>query len=79
MQAPLSTRACKTVFRNEVPEAAGDGPPKDVVKWIATEGGYIDERGAVGIRLKPAAETVRIFRRLRRKPARRPQKPSRLL
>jgi hypothetical protein len=56
--------------------------PEDVVRRIAAECTFIDERGAVGIRLKPAAAIVRQygeqFRRLRRKQNRR-RKPSPLL
>ena len=33
--------------------------PEDVVKRIAAECGFGDERGAVGIRLEPAAAIVR--------------------
>jgi hypothetical protein len=55
---------------------------EDVVKRIASECAYVDERGAVGIRLKSAAAIVRQygeqFRLPRRKQARR-QKPPRLL
>jgi hypothetical protein len=54
--------------------------PEDVVRRIAAECTFIDERGAIGIRLKPAAAIVRQygeqFRRLaRRKQNRRPQPP----
>jgi hypothetical protein len=56
---------------------------EDVVKRIATECAYIDERGGVGIRLQPAAAIVRQygdqFRATRRRPARRQQTPPRLL
>lgn len=34
---------------------------EDVVKRIATECAFIDERGGVGIRLKPAAALVREY------------------
>jgi hypothetical protein len=34
---------------------------EDVVKRIAVECAYIDERGGVGIRLKPAAAIVREY------------------
>ena len=48
----------------------------DVVKRIAAECTFVDERGAVGIRLEPAAAIVRRygdqFRVRRRKPVRRP-------
>jgi hypothetical protein len=51
---------------------------EDVVKRIA-ECAFVDERGAVGIRLEPAAAIVRQygdqFRVRRRKPVRRPPKP----
>ena len=56
---------------------------EDVVKRIAAECAFVDERGAVGIRLKSAAAIVRQygeqFRAPRRKPARRSPKPPRLL
>ena len=56
---------------------------EDVVKRIAAECAFVDERGAVGIRLKPAAAIVRQyreqFRARRRKPVRRPPKPPSLL
>ena len=43
---------------------------EDVVKRIAGECAFVDDRGAVGIRLKPAAAIVRQygeqFRRIRR-------------
>jgi hypothetical protein len=54
-----------------------------VVKRIAAECAFVDERGAVGIRLKPAAAIVRQygkqFRPPKRKQARRTPKPLRLL
>jgi hypothetical protein len=57
--------------------------PKDVVKRIAAECTFVDERGAVDIRLKPAAAIVRQyveqFRAPSRKQARRSPKPPRLL
>jgi hypothetical protein len=57
--------------------------PEDVVKRIAAECTFVDERGAVDIRLKPAAAIVRQygeqFRAPRRKQARRSPKPPRLL
>ena len=34
---------------------------EDVVRRIAAECAYVDERGAVGIRLKPAAAIVRQY------------------
>jgi hypothetical protein len=56
---------------------------EDVVKRIAAECAFIDDRGAVGIRLKPAAAIVRQygeqFRATRRKPARRSPKAAPLL
>jgi hypothetical protein len=33
--------------------------PEDVVRRIAAECAFVDERGAVGIRLEPAAAIVR--------------------
>jgi hypothetical protein len=57
--------------------------PEDVVKRIAAECAFVDERGAVGIRLKPAAAIVRQygeqFRAHKRKQARRSPKPPKLL
>ena len=35
--------------------------PEDVVRRIAAECTYVDERGAVGIRLEPAAVIVRQY------------------
>jgi hypothetical protein len=56
---------------------------EDVVKRIAAECAFVDERGAVGIRLKPAAAIVRQygeqFRAPNRKQARRSPKAPRLL
>jgi hypothetical protein len=57
---------------------------EDVVRRIAAECAYVDERGGVGIRLEPAAAIVRRYgeqfrRRPRRKPARRAPKPPPLL
>lgn len=57
---------------------------EDVVKRIAAECAFVDERGGVGIRLDPAAAIVRQygaqFRAApRRKPARRPPKTPTLL
>ena len=56
--------------------------PEDVVRRIATECTYVDQRGAVGIRLEPAAAIVRQYgdqfrARHRRRP--RPAKPPPLL
>jgi len=57
---------------------------EDVVRRIAAECAYVDERGGVAIRLEPAAAIVRQygeqFRRPPwRKPARRSPKPPPLL
>jgi len=56
---------------------------EDVAKRIAAECAFVDERGAVGIRLQPAAAIVREygeqFRARRRKPMRRPSTPPPLL
>jgi hypothetical protein len=56
---------------------------EDVVKRIAAECAFVDERGAVGIRLKPAAAIVQQygeqFRAAKRKQARLSPKPPRLL
>jgi hypothetical protein len=57
---------------------------EDVVRRIAAECTYVDERGGVGIRLEPAAAIVRRYgeqfrRPPRRKQARRAQKPPPLL
>jgi len=56
---------------------------EDVVKRIAAECAFVDERGAVGIRLKPAAAIVQQYGEQfratpRRQPIRQP-KPPRLL
>jgi hypothetical protein len=53
---------------------------EDVVRRIAAECAYVDERGGVGIRLEPAAAIVRRYgeqfrRQPRRKPMRRSSKP----
>jgi hypothetical protein len=53
---------------------------EDVVRRIAAECAYVDERGGVGIRLEPAAAIVRRYgeqfrRRPRRKQPRRPKLP----
>ncbi len=57
--------------------------PEDVVRRIAAECAFVDERGGVGIRLKPAAAIVRQygsqFRAPRRKRQPRPPKPPPLL
>jgi hypothetical protein len=52
--------------------------PEDVVRRIASECAYIDERGGVGIRLEPAAAIVRQYgeqfrRQPRREQTRRPR------
>jgi hypothetical protein len=57
---------------------------EDVVKRIAAECAFIDGRGAVGIRLKPAAAIVQQYgeqfrARRRRKHGRRPTKQPPLL
>lgn len=56
---------------------------EDVVKRIAAGCAFVDERGAVGIRLEAAAAIVRQygdqFRGRRRKPVRRLPKPQPLL
>ena len=56
---------------------------EDVVRRIAAECAYVDERGGVGIRLKPAAAIVRRygeqFRTRRRERRPRPVKPPPLL
>ena len=58
--------------------------PEDVVRRIAAECTFVDERGAVGIRLKPAAAIVRQYGEQFRAPRRRrrqarPSKPALLL
>jgi hypothetical protein len=57
--------------------------PEDVVRRIAAECTFVDERGGVGIRLKPAAAIVRQygeqFRAPRRQQRPRPVKPPPLL
>ena len=57
--------------------------PEDVVRRIAAECVLVDERGAVGIRLKPAAAIVRQygnqFRVPRRKRQPHPPRPPPLL
>ena len=56
---------------------------EDVVRRIAAECAYVDDRGGVGIRLEPAAAIVRQYgeqfrvRRRQRRP--RPTKPPALL
>jgi hypothetical protein len=57
--------------------------PEDVVRRIAAECTFVDERGAVGIRLEPAAAIVRQYGEQFRAPRRRRQprapKPAPLL
>jgi hypothetical protein len=57
--------------------------PEDVVRRIAAECAFVDESGAVGIRLEPVAAIVRLygsqFRAARRKRRPRPPKPPPLL
>jgi len=47
--------------------------PEDVVRRIASECAYIDERGGVGIRLEPAAAIVRQYGEQFRRPQGRKQ------
>jgi hypothetical protein len=47
--------------------------PEDVVRRIAAECTFVDERGAVGIRLEPAAAIVRQYGEQFRRPPRRKQ------
>jgi hypothetical protein len=72
--------ACKLTSRS-----GRNMPPvltaEDVVRRIATECAFVDDRGGVGIRLEPAAAIVRQygeqFRRApRRRQSRRPKPPS---
>jgi hypothetical protein len=49
---------------------------EDVVKRIAAECAFVDQRGAVGIRLKPAAAIVRQYREQFRAPYRKQARPS---
>jgi hypothetical protein len=46
---------------------------EDVVRRIAAECAYVDERGGVGIRLQPAAAIVRQYGEQFRRPPRRRQ------
>ena len=46
---------------------------EDVVRRIAAECAYVDERGGVGIRLEPAAAIVRQYGEQFRRPPRRKQ------
>jgi len=50
--------------------------PEDVVRRIAAECAFVDERGGVGIRLKPAAAIVRQYGEQFRAP-RRQRRPDR--
>jgi hypothetical protein len=50
---------------------------EDVVRRIAAECAYVDERGGVGIRLEPAAAIVRQYGDQFRREARRKRSPSR--
>ncbi|HEX3412472.1 MAG TPA: hypothetical protein VHT00_12180, partial [Stellaceae bacterium] len=52
----------------EVMEMASILTPEDVVRRIAAECTFIDERGAVGIRLRPAAAIVRQYGEQFRRP-----------
>ena len=47
--------------------------PEDVVRRIAAECTFTDERGAVGLRLEPAAAIVRQYGEQFRRPVRRKQ------
>jgi hypothetical protein len=63
---------------------AGILTAEDVVRLIAAECAYVDERGGVGIRLEPAAAIVRQYgeqfrRSPRRRQTRRAPKPPPLL
>jgi hypothetical protein len=49
--------------------------PEDVVKRIAAECAFVDERGAVGIRLEPAAAIVRQYGEQFPRPRERRQAP----
>jgi hypothetical protein len=48
---------------------------EDLVRRIAAECAYVDERGGVGIRLAPAAALVRRYGEQSRRPPRRQCKP----
>jgi hypothetical protein len=48
---------------------------EDVVRRIAAECAYVDERGGVGIRLEPAAAIVRRYGEQFRRPLRRQRRP----
>jgi hypothetical protein len=51
---------------------------EDVIRRIAAECAFVDERGGMGIRLKPAAAIVRLygeqFRTVHTAPARKPRR-----
>jgi hypothetical protein len=75
--------AAKSAAFDEVVAMAPILTPEDVVRRIAAECTFVDERGAVGIRLKPAAAIVRQygeqFRSQRRRRRPRSAKAPRLL
>jgi len=48
---------------------------EEVVRRIAAECGYVDERGGVGIRLEPAAAIVRQYGEQFRRAPRRQRRP----
>jgi len=48
---------------------------EDVVRRIAAECAYVDERGGVGIRLEPAAAIVRRYGEQFRRPPRQQRRP----
>ena len=48
---------------------------EDVVRRIAAECGYVDDRGGVGIRLEPAAAIVRQYGEQFRRAPRRQRRP----
>src|SRR6516164_2764986 len=65
-------------FKSRVATFQGGGmaptlTPEDVVRRIASECAYIDERGGVGIRLEPAAAIVRQYGEQFRRPQGRKQ------
>jgi hypothetical protein len=49
---------------------------EDVVRRIAAECTYVDERGGIGIRLEPAAAIVRQYGEQFRRPRRKKEDPS---
>jgi hypothetical protein len=72
----MRTQARRCSVLDRAYRGDGDGSiltPEDVVRRIAAECAFIDERGAVGIRLKPAAVIVRQYGDQFRRPARRKQ------